>query len=162
MIGSSMGGWIGLKLLLNMTKRKTAFIGIAPAADFTEKLMPMRHDEKNKTRLEAQGYVEVACDYDPDGDPFIITQHLLEDGDKNSIMNNKISYDAPVRILQGMLDEDVPYKHNLEMIDLITSQNIVLNLIKDGDHRLSRHEDLVRLLGTVHEVMELMTNNIKS
>lgn len=161
-IGSSMGGWIGLKLLLEMHNRHTSFIGIAPAADFTEKLMPMRHNEDNKKYLETQGYVAVDCDYDPDGDPFIITQHLLEDGDKNSIMNDKITYDAPVRILQGMLDDDVPYKHNLEMIELITSKNIVLNLIKDGDHRLSRPEDLLRLCDTVNELLNIMKNPVKA
>ena len=145
-----------------MGNRKTSFIGIAPAADFTEKLMPMRHDAANQKLLKAQGYVEVACDYEPDGDPFIITQHLLEDGDKNSIMNATVPYDGPVRILQGMLDEDVPHTHNLKLIDLLTSKNVVLNLIKDGDHRLSRPTDLLRLISTVGELMQLMQDGIGS
>ena len=159
-VGSSMGGWIGLKLLTEMGKRQTSFVGLAPAADFTEKLTPIRYDDKNQSLLKSQGYVEMSCDYEPDSDPYIITQKFLEDGDSHSIMNDVIPYSGPVRILQGMLDDDVPFKHNLVLTELLTSENVVLNLIKDGDHRLSRPSDLLRLLGTVGEMMQLMYENI--
>ena len=75
-------------------------------------------------------------------------------------MNDTIHYNAPVRILQGMLDDDVPFKHNLGLIELLTSEDVILNLVKDGDHRLSRPSDLLRLLSTVGELIQLMVSGI--
>ncbi|MEM6603207.1 MAG: alpha/beta fold hydrolase [Pseudomonadota bacterium] len=156
-IGSSMGGWIALKLLPELQKiRKTAFLGLAPAPDFTKLMMPERYIPENQKLLAKQGYMEVACDYDVDNTPYIITQKFLEDGDKNAITDAEIPYDGPVRILQGMLDDDVPFKHALLISELLRSENVIIELIKDGAHNLSRPQDLIHIASHVALLIEHM------
>ena len=144
-IGSSMGGWIALRLIqrlqeLNENHRVLGLVLIAPAADFTSALMEPGFSEIQRALLATQGYFEQVSEYSDE--PLIITQKLIEDGRKNSILGQPLNTDCPVHIIQGRLDPDVPYQHALRLIELLGEDDVSLSMISDGDHRLSRPEYL--------------------
>jgi pimeloyl-ACP methyl ester carboxylesterase len=151
LVGSSMGGWISCLVAVGIPERLHAMVLIAPAADFTEALM--------KPGLPPEAHEAIARDgewirpslYDPTGYP--ITRGLLDDGARWSILGAPVPVDVPVRILQGREDPDVPWLHALELANAIRSEDVVFTLIKDGDHRLSRDQDIARLVATVAEVI---------
>lgn len=147
-VGSSMGGWIACLCAMVRPERIAGLVLIAPAPDFTEKLMGPEIDAGARASLEATGVWMRPSDY---GDPYPITRALLEDGARWSILPGPVPIEAPVRILQGGADPDVPWRHALELAQAINSQDVVFHLIKDGDHRLSRDQDLDRLILAVEE-----------
>jgi len=156
-IGSSMGGWIALLLARALAKRgkngNTKMAGlvlIAPAPDFTETLMWPALSTEAKREIEEKGMWMRPSAYD-DG-PYPITLDLIEDGRKNLLLDKPIEIGCPVRILQGVLDPDVPWQHALRLVSCLAQDDVVLTLIKDGDHRLSRPEDIERLLRAVDEL----------
>lgn len=150
LVGSSMGGWISCLVAAEIPERLHAMVLIAPAADFTEALM--------KPGLPPEAHEAIARDgewirpslYEPTGYP--ITRGLLEDGARWTILGGPVPVDVPVRILQGREDPDVPWTHALELANAIRSDDVVFTLIKDGDHRLSRDQDIARLIAAVAEV----------
>lgn len=143
LVGSSMGGWIGLLLARARPDRVAGFIGLAPAPDFTEKLMWPAFGAAERAAVLEQGVLHLPSQY---GDPTPITRALIEDGRTHNLLDAPIPLACPVRILQGMEDPDVPWMHALKLVEALQSRDVRLHLIKDGDHRLSRPEDL-RLLG---------------
>jgi len=153
-IGSSMGGWIAL-LLLRALRQKTGLRGsvaglvlIAPAPDFTEVLMWERFPAKVKKEIETQGVWHRPSEY---GAPYPITKRLIEEGRNHLLLGSMIETGCPVRILQGVQDPDVPWNHAVELTSRLAQDDVVLTLVKDGDHRLSRPEDLERLIKAVSE-----------
>jgi len=145
-VGSSMGGWIGLRMALLRPERIAGFIGIAAAPDFTKRMKAeMSADALND--LETQGYWEEPSEYSDE--PYTITKKLLDDGARNFIMENSIPFDGPVHLLQGMKDDSVPWKTALSIQEKLTSDNVIVSLVKDGDHRLSELEDINRLIMVV-------------
>jgi pimeloyl-ACP methyl ester carboxylesterase len=150
LVGSSMGGWIMLLAALARPERIKALIGIAPAPDFTEDLMWAGFSPEIRAEIETKGEFARPSAYDPD--PYPITRGLIEDGRKHLVMREPIRLDVPVRILQGLRDPDVPWRHALKLVDALESKDVVLELIKDGDHRLSEPADIARLLRTVDEL----------
>lgn len=146
LIGSSMGGWIGLKLAVDFGARVAGFIGIAAAPDFTETLMWPSLPPDQQARLMAEGEVTVPSPY---GGDLVITRALIEDGRAQSVMNTELGIDCPVRLLQGQLDPDVPWPTALEIAEHVGSDDVEIVLIKDGDHRLSRPRDLDLLTRTL-------------
>ena len=149
LVGSSMGGWISCLAAAVRAARIKAMVLIAPAPDFTEKLMAPEIDATGREALARDGVWMRPSDY---GDPYPITATLLEDGARWSILPGPVPIQAPVRILQGGADPDVPWRHALELAQALNSDDVVFSLIKDGDHRLSRPQDLARLLATLEEV----------
>jgi pimeloyl-ACP methyl ester carboxylesterase len=152
-IGSSMGGWIALLLLRALKQQKTegsvaGLVLIAPAVDFTEVLMWQRFPAKVKKEIETTGVWARPSDY---GEPYPITQQLIEDGRNHLLLGGMIETGCPVRILQGVQDPDVPWNHAVELTSRLAQDDVVLTLVKDGDHRLSRPEDLERLIKAVTE-----------
>lgn len=143
LIGSSMGGWITALLAKQRPERIAAIVFIAPAPDFTETLMwPSFSDEQQKTIL-TQGKLEQPSDYSDE--PEVITRKLIEDGRNHLVMTGSVPINVPVRILQGMKDDAVPWSHAVQFAEQIESDDIVLTLVKNGDHRLSEPADLERL-----------------
>ncbi len=149
LVGSSMGGWMALLAAIARPARVAGLVLIAPAPDFTEKLMWPEFSPAAQAEIMEQGFTLRPSDY---GEPYTITRALIEDGRKWQILDAPITLDVPVRILQGMQDADVPWKHAERLVDTITSDDLVLTLIKDGDHRLSREQDIARLKATCAEV----------
>lgn len=149
LVGSSMGGWISCLVAMAAPELVQAMVLVAPAADFTEKLMAPEMSEAAKAEMAATGVWLRPSDY---GEPYPITRGLLEDGARWSILDGPVNIEAPVRVLQGGDDPDVPWRHALELAQSLKSQDVVFTLIKDGDHRLSRPQDLARLIAAVEDL----------
>jgi pimeloyl-ACP methyl ester carboxylesterase len=152
-IGSSMGGWIALLLLRALKSRKDAapvagLVLVAPAVDFTEVLMWRRFPPKVKREIDEKGVWARPSEY---GEPYPITRSLIEEGRNHLLLGGMIETGCPVRILQGVQDPDVPWNHAVELTSRLAQDDVVLTLVKDGDHRLSRTEDLERLIKAVSE-----------
>ena len=150
LIGSSMGGWIACLAALARPGRVRAMVLIAPAADFTEKLIEPSLDAAARAALAADG---VWLEPSPYGEPNPITAGLLEDGARWSILPGPVPVAAPVRILQGGQDDAVPWTHALELAQALKGDDVVFTLVKDGDHRLSRAQEIARLIAAVEEVV---------
>jgi pimeloyl-ACP methyl ester carboxylesterase len=148
LVGSSMGGWIACLVAAVRAERVKAMVLVAPAPDFTEKLMAPEIPPDGRRALRQDGVWLRPSEY---GDPYPITAALLEDGARWSILPGPVPIEAPVRILQGGKDPDVPWRHALELAQAIKGDDVVFTLIKDGDHRLSRPQDIERLLAAVGE-----------
>ena len=149
LIGSSMGGWIMLLAALAKPDRIAALIGIAAAPDFTETLMWNRYPDDAKDSLQRDGIYYQPTPYEEG--PYTITMKLVEEAREHLLLERPIGIDCPVHLIQGMQDDAVPWRHALAIAENLTSEQVVLTLVKDGDHRLSRDEDLDRLLRTVEE-----------
>jgi pimeloyl-ACP methyl ester carboxylesterase len=151
LVGSSMGAWIALLAALARPKRVRAMVLVAPAADFTERLLKPGLPEMARKAIARDGAWTRPSAYDPAGYP--VTRALLEDGARWSILDSEIPVGVPVRILQGGEDPDVPWTHALELANTLKGPDVVFTLIRDGDHRLSRPQDLARLIAAVEEVV---------
>ena len=154
LIGSSMGGWLALLLARELRARQTTgsvsgLVLIAPAVDFTEELMWKRFPDEVKQQIETQGFWLRPSQYSEA--PYPITRGLIEDGRKHLLLGGLIETGCPVRILQGAKDPDVPWQHAVELSSRLARDDVVLTLVKDGDHRLSRPEDIERLIAAVAE-----------
>lgn len=154
LVGSSMGGWIALRLLQELKKAgRPAVHGmvlIAPAPDFTAELIEPNLSETERTSLAERGYFEEPSEYSPE--PNIFTRALIEDGRQNRVLAGIIETGCPVHILQGMQDADVPYTHALKLVEHLPADDVVLTLIRDGDHRLSRPQDIERMREAIREM----------
>jgi pimeloyl-ACP methyl ester carboxylesterase len=151
-----MGGWLALLLARELARRGkpgaasvAGMVLVAPAIDFTEELMWKRFPPAVRRELEEKGVWEWPSDYDPE--PYPITRALIEEGRNHLLLGGLIETGCPVRILQGVQDPDVPWQHAVELVSRIARDDVVLTLVKDGDHRLSRPEDIERLLAVVAE-----------
>jgi hypothetical protein len=146
LVGSSMGGWIGLLTALARPERVAAFIGIAAAPDFTQRLMWEAMTPAEKATLERDGVLQIPSQY---GDPTPITRQLIEDGAQHHVLTGHIPLRCPIRLLHGQQDPDVPWQFALTIAKQAESSDVQVILIKDGDHRLSRPADLALLRTTV-------------
>jgi pimeloyl-ACP methyl ester carboxylesterase len=156
LIGSSMGGWLALLLARELRRRGrtgadsvAGMVLIAPAVDFTEELMWKRFTPEIKRELAETGVWARPSQYAPE--PYLVTRGLIEEGRDHLLLGGMIETGCPVRILQGVEDPDVPWRHAVELTARLASDDVVLTLVKDGDHRLSRPEDIERLIQAVKE-----------
>jgi pimeloyl-ACP methyl ester carboxylesterase len=156
LIGSSMGGWLALLIVRALRQRRqigpasvAGLVLIAPAVDFTEELMWKRFTPAIKRELEEKGVWARPSEYSPE--PYLVTRQLIEEGRNHLLLGGMIETGCPVRILQGVEDPDVPWRHAVELVARLASDDVVLTLVKDGDHRLSRPEDIERLIRAVAE-----------
>ena len=158
LIGSSMGGWLALLLVRELRKKQSlkefaapvaGMVLIAPAVDFTEELMWKAFSADIRKQIDTTGAWMRPSQYSEAAYP--VTKKLIEDGRKHLLMGGLIETGCPVHILQGVQDPDVPFTHVQALMSHFASDDVVLTLIKDGDHRLSRPEDIERLLNAVAE-----------
>jgi pimeloyl-ACP methyl ester carboxylesterase len=155
LVGSSMGGWLALLLARELRRRGAGAASIAgmaliaPAVDFTEELMWKRFTPEIKRELEVTGVWARPSQYS--AEPYLVTRQLIEEGRNHLLLGGLIETGCSVRILQGVEDADVPWRHAVELTSRLASDDVVLTLVKDGDHRLSRPEDIERLLQAVRE-----------
>ena len=154
-IGSSMGGWLALLLARELRRAKAppasvaGMVLIAPAVDFTEALMWKKFSPAIRQEIETKGAWLRPSQYD--NGPYPITRKLIEDGRRHLLLGGLIETGCPVRILQGVEDPDVPWGHAVELVSRLAQDDVVLTLVKDGDHRLSRPEDIERMIAAVAE-----------
>jgi len=155
LVGSSMGGWIALLAAQRLLDADpmlapAGMVLIAPAVDFTERLMWDRFPEDIKRAVEETGVFYRPSAYSEA--PYPITKGLIEDGRSHLLFGNPIRTGCPVHILQGMEDPDVPWSHALKLVEHLPGDSVSLTLVKDGDHRLSRPEDLERLIAAIEAI----------
>lgn len=157
LVGSSMGGWLSLlmaKYLRDEAPEQfhniAGMVMIAPAWDFTEDLMWARFNDAIRTELQTKGVYHRPSAYDDSSYP--ITYDLIKDGRQHLLANSTIPAQGPIRILQGIQDPDVPWQRAVTLVDMLESPDVVLHLIKDAEHRLSRPQDIARLLAAVKDV----------
>ena len=156
LVGSSMGAWIALRLAMawaDRTGRVAGLVLLAPAPDFTSRLLEPRLTEAQRAEMATSGFVSEASPYDPR--PTVYTRALIEDGLRASVMIGPIRTGCPVHILQGMADPDVPHTHALELLTYLPGEGVALTLVPGGDHRLSREDDLLRMERAVAGFVEL-------
>ncbi|WP_036308559.1 alpha/beta hydrolase [Methylosinus sp. LW3] len=150
LVGSSMGGWLALLMarrLAEQGRRPHALVLIAPAVDFTEELIWKNADDDIRRAILEDGAWMRPSPYSPEPTP--ITRRLIEEGRAHLMLEDVIRVNAPVHIMQGMRDEDVPYRHALRLMECLACDPVVLTLVMEGDHRLSRSEDLAHLTATI-------------
>ena len=158
-IGSSMGGWLALLLVRELARRAKAgrpapasvagLVLIAPAVDFTEELMWKQFPPAARRAIAEQGVWMRPSAYSEE--PYPITRTLIEEARGHLLLGGMIETGCPVRILQGVQDPDVPWQHAIELTSRLAHDDVVLTLVKDGDHRLSRPEDIERWIAAVAE-----------
>jgi pimeloyl-ACP methyl ester carboxylesterase len=154
-IGSSMGGWMALLLAREIAKRPenraslAGLVLIAPAPDFTEQLMWNGFSPEIQQEIQTKGVWLRPSQY---GDPYPITRALIEEGRNHLLLGSAINVGCPVRILQGAQDPDVPWRHAFALAHRLPSDDVVLTMIQDGDHRLSRPQDIARIIAAVAEI----------
>ena len=148
LVGSSMGGWLMLLAALARPQRVTGLVGIAAAPDFTGWGFS---DEQKRTIREEGRLVEPS----PYGEqPYVTSRAFWESGETLKLLESDIPLHCPIRLLHGAADADVPWRISLAVLERIRSADVQLHLVKDGDHRLSRPQDIDLLVATVAALME--------
>lgn len=151
LVGSSMGGWIMLLAALARPERVAGLVGIAAAPDFTRDLIERRLTPVDREVLERDGVLLPPSAY---GEPIPITRRLLEEGRAHLLLDRPIALSCPIHLLHGQLDPDVPWQTALRLAAAIEGGRVTVELVKDGDHRLSRDEDLRRIAAALDRVLE--------
>jgi len=151
LVGSSMGGWIALLLARARPERVAGIVGIAAAPDFTEDLVHDVLDADAKECLARDGQIVVPSAYDPE--PCVITRRLIEEGRNHLLLRGPIPVAAPVRLIHGMEDHDVPWQTALRIAERVASADVEITLVKGGRHRLSDPPDLERLVAVLESLL---------
>ena len=155
LVGSSMGSWMALLAAAALaprgeTDRLAGAVLIAPAVDFTEALIWNRLSPDIQDEITREGVWYRHSPYSET--PYPITRALIEEGRNHLLLGKTIHAHCPVHILQGMRDEDVPWQHALTLVEHMAADPVSITLVKDGDHRLSRDEDLIRLIAAIEQI----------
>lgn len=159
LVGSSMGGWLALLAAQARPERVRGLVLLAAAPDFTDWGTYADFTPEQRAALERDGQVAIPSEYGPD--PYIYTKALIDDGAANRLLTGPIDFNGPVRLLQGQEDPDVPWEIALKIAEKLTTPNVRLHLVKDGDHRLSRPEDLDLLCAVVGELTATLATETK-
>jgi pimeloyl-ACP methyl ester carboxylesterase len=147
LVGSSIGGWIMLLAALARPERVRALVGVAAAPDATEDLMWGRMPAERREAMRRDGFVRVPSEYDPRG--YLITRRLIEDGRRHLLLRAPIALRCPAHLLHGMRDPDVPWETSLRLAERLAGDEVTVELVKAGDHRLSTAPDLARLQAAI-------------
>jgi pimeloyl-ACP methyl ester carboxylesterase len=147
LVGSSMGAWIMVLVATSRPERIAGLVGIAAAPDFTEDLIWGTLDPEQRLALLDQGHLHLPSDYA--AEPYPVTLALIEEARRHLVLRGPIALDCPVRLIHGMSDRDVPWVTSVRLVERLTASDVRLTLIKDGDHRLSRDQDIAVICHTV-------------
>ena len=146
LVGSSMGGWVMLLAALARPGRVAGLIGIAAAPDFTG----WGFSDEQKAAMARDGRLSEPSSYDDS--VMVTTRAFWESGEANRVMDRAIAFDGPVRLLQGQQDAEVPWERAAMLGGLLRSSDVQITLVKDGDHRLSRPQDIALVLRAIEDI----------
>lgn len=153
LVGSSMGGWLALLAALKRPDRVRGIVGVAAAPDFTEDLIHGELTPDQVATLMRDGILHVPSDY---GDTaYSITRALIEEARAHLLLRAPIGITCPVHLVQGLADPDVPWRTALRIMEKLAGSDVAATFIRDGDHRLSRPEDLAQIGAAVAAVARL-------
>ncbi|MED5579505.1 MAG: alpha/beta hydrolase [Nitrospinota bacterium] len=147
LVGSSMGGWISILCALARPKKICGIVGVASAPDFTEELIWNQFSEEQRKEIQVEGSLNLNTEYSED--PHVITRDLIEEGRNHLVLGSDIPLRCPLRLIHGIQDFDVPWNFSEKLLNSFSGENVNLTLIKEGDHRLSRPQDIKLLIDTV-------------
>ena len=156
LIGSSMGAWVALQVALERKAQVRGFIGVASAPDFTERLMYARMTPQQRVELDDAGQIWVHSDYTSSDYP--ITRNFIHEARQHVLLDDVIGLAIPMHLLHGQADMDVPWETSLLLAEKVISDTVAVTLIKDGDHRLNRAEDLALMMDAVRRMLAGATN----
>lgn len=156
LVASSMGAWIALRMVEVLQEqgeggRVAGLVLLAPAPDFTSELVEPALTRAERRALDREGFFSEPSAYS--AEPTVYSRALIEDGRRNRVMDGPIDTHCPVHVLQGMADPDVPYEHALKLVSLMPADDVTLSLVPDGDHRLSRPQDIAMIIRAVEEML---------
>lgn len=151
LVGSSMGGWISLLMARAMPARLAGLVTIAAAPDFTEDGFWAVWSDQQRTICMNEGQLALPSDY---GDPMIVTRRMIEDGRAHLVLRSPLSVNAPMRMLQGTDDEDVPVSVAMRLLDHVSGADVRLELVKGADHRFSDAACLATISRALEEVLD--------
>lgn len=154
LVGSSMGGWLALLVALARPDRVCGFVGIAAAPDFTRTMLDEGFDDVMRESYASRGYAELPNPYSPQ--PYVITRGLIESGNQLCLLNGRHALPIPVRLLQGLNDHAVAADTPQKIADCLDGADLKIHLIEDGDHSLSRIQDLELLDAQIEEINALL------
>ncbi len=150
LVGSSMGGWLSLLVALKRAERLAGLVLIAPAPDFTERMLVRSLSAEDRAILQREGRLERPSQYSPE--PSVFTWKLIEEGRNHLVLDKKLALPCPVRLLHGQRDPDVPWEYSLQIAEHLEAPEVITTFVKGGDHRLSTPADIARLIATVEEL----------
>ncbi|MCH7542545.1 MAG: alpha/beta hydrolase [Proteobacteria bacterium] len=153
LVGSSMGGWLMVLVALARPERIAGLLGISSAPDFTEELIWHGLKAEMREKLHTDGVIHQVSVYGDEPTP--ITKALIEDGRRHLVLQQPIGLTCPVRLLHGMADTDVPWRGSVTLAEKLAAEDVVVTLIKDAEHRLSRAGDIERIKGALAELSEM-------
>lgn len=151
LVGSSMGAWIMTLVAEPLARRLAGLVGIASAPDFTEDLIWPRLVPELREALERDGLIHLPSEYTESGTP--VTLGLIEDARNHRVLDARVRVDCAVRLLHGLEDRDVPWEQSLRLLQVLEARDASLELVKDGDHRLSTPADLARISRILDELL---------
>lgn len=147
-----MGAWLMLLTALARPERIAGLLGLACAVDFTEYLLWERLDPPLRERLRRERVISLPSPY---GEPYIIAQNLIEEAARHRLLDRpELPIRCPARLIHGMRDADVPWRISVQVAEQLTSSDVRTILIKDGEHTLSREQDLLLLTRTLGDMLE--------
>lgn len=152
-VGSSMGGWIGLLVATKRPDRVKTFLGIAAAPDFTKWVWEQELTDEQKKRCERDGKLTENSPYSDE--PDVMTLALFKDGQNHLLLDTKIPFENPVILLHGKQDKEVPWKIAEQIKSNLNTGQCKIIYIEDGEHRLSRDQDLEILEDQINKIYDL-------
>jgi pimeloyl-ACP methyl ester carboxylesterase len=152
-VGSSMGGWIMVNIAQKLEKTIAGLIGVAVAPDFTEDLLWNHFTDKQKSDVLRNGEIAMPSNYQEE--PYNIGLQLIEDGRRNLVLKKGVSFNGPVILLHGTLDQEVPWQTSVRLAEKITSSDVKVVLVKNGEHNLSRPSDISLIINSIETVCSL-------
>ncbi len=152
LVGSSLGGWLALLAALARPGRVKGLVCLAPAADFTERLLRPNLGRDLMKEMEKKGEVHIPSEYGDD--PYIFTKALFDEGLNHLLLDGPINLEIPVRLLHGMKDTDVPHWISEKIIEQLDSPDARLVLLEDANHRLSSPAELEQIKTLLEDVVE--------
>lgn len=151
LVGSSMGAWLMLLTALARPERIVGLLGLACAVDFTRYLLWDRLDEHLRERLHRERVIHLPSAY---GEPYTIALALIEEAKQHHLLDRQtLPITCPVRLIHGLQDADVPWQTSVQITERLRSSDVRLLLIKDGEHTLSRDQDLRLLTDTLSDFL---------
>jgi pimeloyl-ACP methyl ester carboxylesterase len=156
-VGSSTGAHVALLLLRRLTEsrpeaaqRIRGLVLIAPAWDLTEELMWKTFPEDVRREILEKGFTVRPSAYDAEG--YRITRRFIDEGRNHLLARKPFDPGRPIVVLQGLEDVDVPPSHARELLGFIEGGWAEMIAVADGDHRLSRPQDLALLFAVIERL----------